>query len=91
MGYGSELLAEMQAEAMIHEIELERQVESGTWIQKDGTTINIREMSDRHIRNCIGMLEKKSTEYAEMWIGRFERELSFRDYVKRIASGQLDG
>lgn len=69
---------------------VESMMRRGIWTMRDGTEIDIREMTDSHIKNCIRMLSEKESEFAEMWVWRFAEELKFRDYIRRIANGDLE-
>lgn len=60
------------------------------WKTKDNREIRLRDMSDKHIRNTLSVLERK--EYAcpvtLAWIDIFNEELGFREYVRRIINDQ---
>lgn len=64
-------------------------IKDGDWTMRNGKEINVREMSRSHIRNCIAMLERGNSLFADEWIERFKQELSFREYVEKIANGEL--
>lgn len=85
MGYGSDISAEMEVMEAINEWN----IKNGMWTQRDGSTISIRKMTKRHIKNCIAMLERGNSPFAEEWIHRFEGELAFREYIEKIVAGQL--
>lgn len=90
MSIGSELMIEEYINYSIDRAEKQREIEEGKWKTKDGTYIDIREMSNSYIENCINYLQKnKSFEFSGSWIGRFEKELEFRNYIKKIMSGEL--
>lgn len=71
--------------------EYEEGLESGEWIQRDGTSISISKMSTSHIRNCIRLCEVRSESSTfsndshkwECWINAFEDELFARTLTKR--------
>ena len=44
------------------------------WIQKDGTRIHIRYMTDSHIMNCINMIDRRDN-WRVAWIDPLMREL----------------
>ena len=46
------------------------------WTTSNGTTINVSDMSNKHINNCIDMLKGKGL--ASKWIVIFEDELKRR-------------
>ena len=91
MSLGADAIAEIDIRTEIYREVALKSVRRGEWTQKDGTVINIRDMTDRHIRNCIRMLRNKESEIAQQWVMRFEQELNFREYVKAIVCGRLDG
>lgn len=91
MSLGADAIAEMDVRTEIYRDAEMNRVRRGEWTQKDGTVIHIRDMTDRHIRNCIRMLRNKEFEIAQQWVTRFEQELNFREYVKAIVRGRLDG
>ena len=68
-----------------------------TWISANGTTISIRKMDDRHIRNCIAMLQRNLPFYdecfegiAQKYIALFEKELQTRYPPKDASEGFFD-
>lgn len=89
MSMGEESLIEMEIEAEIYKDGQMRAIKEGVWTMRDGQTIRLEQMSDRHIQNCIWMLNDKDGEIPELWVKRFQKELDFRDYVRRIVLGEL--
>lgn len=90
MSMGEESLIEMEIEAEIFRDRQLSAIKEGVWTMKDGQEIKLTDMANRHIENCIRMLEKKDGEIPELWADRFKKELEWRDYIKRIVSGELD-
>ncbi len=67
-----------------------------TWISANGTTISIRKMDDRHIRNCIAMLQRNLPFYdecfegiAQKYIALFEKKSFRHDIHPKDASEGL--
>lgn len=53
----------------------------GAWRTKDGQWIDVHRMEDRHIKNCIKLLNNEDINFdchAEEWIKRFNQELEWR-------------
>lgn len=90
MGYGAEIMAEMEADYYAHIANEEYNAKHGRWTMKDGTVINIKDMTNPHIINCIMLLKRKDDEVSHIWLNRFEEELKFRRYIKAIVKGELD-
>lgn len=65
---------------MLDESAYERYMErkAGIWTMRDGTEIEIKDMTERHIRNCMRMVGK-DTEWYEV----FQNELNKRNEQKR--------
>jgi len=42
------------------------QVEDGVWVQRNGEEILIENMSDRHLRNTIKMLERQGSSHPQL-------------------------
>lgn len=81
MSYGRELMDEMEVEAAVQFYELRRDIKLGIWTMKDGRRINIEEMTDKHLKNVIRLLERRKAnkdEVAAMWLPTMRRELYFR-------------
>lgn len=89
MSMGEEELIDLEARAEVFRGWQLRSIKEGVWTMKDGQTIRLDQMSDRHIQNCIWMLNDKDGEIPELWVKRFQKELDFRDYVRRIVMGEL--
>lgn len=89
MSMGEEILTEMEIEAEIFRDRQMNAIKEGVWTMRDGTKINLMDMTSAHIQNCIRMLRHKEDDLSAEWVKRFERELEYRDYVLRIVIGQL--
>lgn len=89
MSMGEEILTAMEIESAIFRDRQINAIKEGVWTMKDGQTIRLDQMSDRHIQNCIRMLNDRDGEIPELWVKRFQKELDFRDYVRRIVLGEL--
>lgn len=76
MSYGEDLMIEMLINEAVEGEErrndmcrLYGALGAKTWISANGTTISIRKMDDRHIRNCIAMLQRNLPFYDECFEG----------------------
>lgn len=47
------------------------------WLDKEGEFLELNEMKDSHMQNCIPFI-KKRIAYQEKWIDVFEKELKRR-------------
>jgi hypothetical protein len=66
MGYGRELMEDSAYERYA-------EAKAGIWTMKNGDEIEIKDMTDSHIKNCMRMVGK-DTEWYEI----FQRELDRR-------------
>ena len=79
MSLGAEAKSEMAVyEALAYDHELSQCIK-GIWTTKDGQKISVVDMTSRHIKNCINMLQKQGNVIAEMWVNRFKEELEYRN------------
>lgn len=85
MGCGEEILEDVWADAhgmgyVDSVIDCHMRIKYGVWTQRNGIDINIEDMTNRHIMNCISMLQPKenSSKSARLWIKRFKQELKAR-------------
>ncbi len=60
-------------------------IERGIWVQKDGSEIHIKDMTGRHIRNAVAMIDRNMEKYddlraeiAEAWRKALKDELGRR-------------
>ena len=63
-----------------------RPLKEDVWFQQDGTAIKIKDMTIRHIKNCINMLKNNYDHYdsgtkdvADKYLRRFKDELDRRE------------
>ena len=82
MSYGSEYLDETtyereQAEAWyeIAEGMAIGMASKGLWETKEGKTLSVKEMTTSHIKNCIRMLQRNNSPFADIYVPMFEKEL----------------
>lgn len=86
MSYGREMVEDSEIDIEVWTWEESKRCDEGNWTQRDGTVINIAKMDDRHIRNCIRMLQRQEEEYGsddmrEEWIERFKEEMERRENI----------
>ena len=48
------------------------------WTTKDGKKININKMDESYILNCINMLKRNHSPFANLYIPMFQKELEKR-------------
>lgn len=65
MGMGEEWLAD-------HYFEMDHPfgMPSDTWTTKDGRKIKLKDMTERHIKNCMRLVGEE-----DLWYERFQKEL----------------
>ena len=75
MSYGRE-----QAEALyeIAEGMAIGMASQGLWETKEGKKLSVKEMTTSHIKNCINMLNRNNSPFADIYVPMFERELAER-------------
>ena len=61
-------------------------IRRGIWTQRDGTEIDVRDMTRNHILNTIAMLQRNGGFRSNSWINRFEKELENREYIRKCAN-----
>lgn len=89
MSYGTELAEEIYIANAIHYAENERNIAEGIWTTRDGSQINIKDMSRKHLQNAISVLKRGNSPFAEEWTARMTAELEFRKYIDKIVAGEL--
>lgn len=70
----SEYSEEMEIEFDLLYWHAVQEAKNGNWTMKNGEKIHVTKMSDSHIRNCIAMLERNGSPFAEPFICMFKRE-----------------
>lgn len=79
MSLGSEYRTEMEVESAIRYENEVRMVRQGIWKDRWGNERRVSDMSSQHIRNCLGILEKRDDEISFLWKKRFQDELEMRE------------
>ena len=79
MGQGAELEMERMIDSEVLYFRAELRAEKGLWETRDGQILKVTDMTTRHIQNCLRMLERGNSPYADPFIGMFEKELERRD------------
>ena len=74
----SEYTEEMEIEFGILYWQAIQEAKSRYWTMKNGEKIHVTKMSDSHIKNCIAMLERNESPFAEPFITMFKKELERR-------------
>lgn len=75
MSYGNELAEEIMINDMIAYHQQVQRISEGIWIKRDGTNVNIHDMTVAHIYNCLNMLSGRTDDISDMWVRRFKKEL----------------
>lgn len=79
MGYGREIVEEMEADFAVLEASIEMSAQKGIWTTRDGQRIAVEDMTDSHIRNTIAYLKRNDVYDIYLpWITRMQKELKRR-------------
>lgn len=78
MSYGQEIVIEQMIECELIYQHACDMAKKGLWETKDGQMLSVSKMTDRHISNCIAMLKRGNSPYAEPFIIMFENEQNKR-------------
>lgn len=70
----SEYTEELEIEFDLLYFRAVQEAREGNWTMRDGTTIHVTKMTDSHIRNCIAMLERNWSPFAEPFLVMFKKE-----------------
>lgn len=83
MSYGNECAIEQLIERELIYQHACDMAQKGIWETKDGIKLSVSKMTDNHIANCIAMLKRGNSPYADPFIEMFEKEQSKRiSYLK---------
>lgn len=74
MSYGSECATEQMIERELIYAHAQDLAKKGIWETKDGRKLRVSEMTDSHISNCLSMLMRGNSPYADPFICMFEAE-----------------
>jgi len=71
---------EWETDAEVAYYDMYREIQRGIWTMRDGTKIDVEDMSNRHLNNAIKMLERKQnpTDFNELWLSRLRQERTRR-------------
>ena len=78
MSYGEEIATEQMIAGELAYIRSEQRAADGLWETRDGQTLKVTDMTTSHIQNCLRMLKRGNSRYADPFIGMFEKELERR-------------
>ena len=69
-----------QSQKIFELIQVRAEIESSKniWTTKDGRKINTNKMDESHILNCINMLKRNHSPFADLYISMFQKELKKR-------------
>ena len=83
MSYGNEIATERYIEREIAYFRAKSMANKGEWITKDGRVLRVVDMTDSHISNCLAMLQRGNSPYAEPFICMFKSEQDRREAIRR--------
>lgn len=78
MSYGAEIATEQMIERELLYVRAEQRAFDGLWETREGKTLKVTDMTTSHIQNCLRMLKRGNSPYADPFIGMFEKELERR-------------
>ena len=58
MSYGEELMYEMQADEAFYESRAENMLAAREWMTRDGSCIEVSNMTNSHLLNCIRLFDR---------------------------------
>ena len=79
MSYGEEAATEMMISDNLLYLRAEQRAAEGLWETRDGQTLKVTDMTTSHIQNCLRMLKRGNSPYADPFIMMFEKELERRN------------
>ena len=85
MSFGREWISDHiyeleQSQKIFELVQARAKIESSKniWTTKDGKKINFIEIDESHILNCINMLKRNRSPFADLYIPMFQKELKKR-------------
>lgn len=74
MSYGKEILIEQMIDEELLYQRACSMAQKGLWQTKDGQLLQVSKMTDKHIANCLSMLQRNFNPYTEPFIQMFVKE-----------------
>lgn len=62
----------------LNQVRAEIESSKNIWTTKEGKKISVNEMDESYILNCINMLKRNHSPFADLYISMFQKELKKR-------------